>query len=152
MIDTLPYMKEFLLSAVATLGFGLLFNVPRHALLACCITGAIGRVVRMGAIDAGASLAGASYIGSLAVAMTGYLLARAYRTPRMVFTVTGVIPMVPGVPAFSTMLHIASGNYDEGVANAIQTLLIGGALAMGLTTVRVLTRVPGRFADPSNQP
>ncbi len=148
----LPYIKEFLLAAVATLGFCLLFNVPRHTLIACCITGGIGRAVRLLAADAGASLAGASYIGALLVAIMGYLLARACRTPRMVFTVTGVIPMVPGVPAFSTMLHISNGNYSQGVVDAIQTLLIGGALAMGLTTVRVMTRIPGRSADSISKP
>lgn len=143
----LPYAIEFVLASIATLGFGLLFNVPPQTLVGCCITGGTGHVVRSIAVALGASLPAASYIGALAVAIMGYLLARVYRTPRLIFTVTGVIPMVPGVPAFSTMLALAGGNIDAAIVNAVQTFLIGGALAVGLTTVRVLTRVPGRFSE-----
>lgn len=144
----LTYMADFTLAAAATLGFGLLFNVPPRTLVGCCITGGVGHTVQLAATQLGASSAGASYVGALVVAVMGYILARVYRTPRMIFTVTGIIPMIPGVPAFSTMLAFASGNIDQGLLNAVQTLLIGGALAAGLTTVRVLTRVPGRSPDP----
>jgi len=140
----LLYLREFGLGFVATLGFGMLFNVPRRTLIACCVTGAVGRTVRLAAVDLGASIEGGSYIGALAVATAGYFLARFYKVPRTIFTVTGVIPMIPGVPAFSTMLEFAAGNIDAGLVNAVKTMLIGGALAMGLTTVRVLTQVQGR--------
>ena len=138
----LDLLREFLLAAVATLGFGLLFNVPRRALFPCCLAGGAGRLVRLIAVSLGASAVGGSYLGALAVGLLGYVLARAYRMPRMVFTVTGVIPMIPGVPAFGTLLELAAGNVDTGLHNAVDTVLIGGALAMGLTTVRVISRMP----------
>jgi uncharacterized membrane protein YjjB (DUF3815 family) len=147
MISLLSYVREFGLAFVATIGFGLLFNVPRRMLPACALTGAIGLTVRLLTVNLGASLEAGSYVGALMVALMGYLLARAYRVPRMVFTVTGVIPMVPGVPAFSTMLEFAAGNIDAGLVNLVKTGLIVGALAMGLTTVRVLSRVPDRSSD-----
>jgi uncharacterized membrane protein YjjB (DUF3815 family) len=140
----LSTLREFLLAGIATLGFGLLFNVPRRALMACCITGGIGRVVRLLCMSAGISIEVGSFIGAMAVAAAGYGFARVYRMPRTIFTVTGVIPMVPGVPAFSSMLALASGDIDTGIAASVQTILIGGGLALGLTTVRVLTRIPGR--------
>jgi uncharacterized membrane protein YjjB (DUF3815 family) len=143
----LDLLREFLLAAVATLGFGLLFNVPRRALFLCCLVGGVGRLVRLIAVSLGASSVGGSYLGALAVGLLGYLLARTFRMPRMVFTVTGVIPMIPGVPAFGTLLELASGNIDAGLHNAVDTVLIGGALAMGLTTVRVISRMPH---PPSN--
>jgi uncharacterized membrane protein YjjB (DUF3815 family) len=95
----------------------------------------------------GGQLRGGSYLGALAVGLLGYALARTYRMPRMVFTVTGVIPMIPGVPAFGTLLELASGNVDVGLHNAVDTILIGGALAMGLTTVRVISRMPTPAPD-----
>lgn len=143
MTALLPYVREFILAAVATLGFGLLFNVPRRALAASSMVGGLGLTIRMLAEELGAGQAGATYIGAVAIALAGYLLARRYRMPRMIFTVTGVIPMVPGVPAFSAMLEFASGNVDAGLVNAVRATLITGALAMGLTTVRVLSRGTG---------
>jgi uncharacterized membrane protein YjjB (DUF3815 family) len=138
----LPLLREFALTCLATLGFGLLFNVPRRALIACCLTGAIGREARLLALRAGADPVGASFVGGLAVASLGYLLARFYHMPRAIFTVTGIIPMVPGVSAFTSMLELASGHTTAGIAASVETILTGGALAMGLTTVRVLTRIP----------
>jgi uncharacterized membrane protein YjjB (DUF3815 family) len=135
-------LREFALAAAATLGFGLLFNVPRRTLLACCLTGGAGRLVRLIAVSLGASPVTGSYFGALAVGLLGYGLARIFHTPRMVFTVTGVIPMIPGRPAFGTLLELAAGHVDAGIYNAVDTVLIGGALAMGLTTVRVISRVP----------
>jgi len=143
----LPCLAEFALAFVATLGFGLLFNVPRRTLLPCGVVGGVGRMVRSIAVAAGASVAGGTYIGALAIAVLGYVLARKFESPRMVFTVTGVIPMIPGVPAFSTLLEFADGNVNVGMAYAVDTMLITGALAMGLTTVRVLSRVPNRSSD-----
>lgn len=143
----LSSLAEFALAFVATLGFGLLFNVPRRTLLLCGVVGGVGRVVRSLAVAAGASVAGGTYIGALAIAVLGFWLARLFESPRMVFTVTGVIPMIPGVPFFSTLLEFADGNVNTGMANAVETMLITGALAMGLTTVRVLSRVPSRSSD-----
>jgi uncharacterized membrane protein YjjB (DUF3815 family) len=145
----LPALRELALAFVATLGFGLLFNVPRRALLACGLTGAIGRVVRALVEGLGASDVGGTFLGAVAVALVGYGLARLYRVPRTIFTITGVIPMVPGVPAFSTMLQLAAGDIQQGIASAVQTALITGALAMGLTVVRVASHVPPRPYDTS---
>ncbi len=136
-----------MLASVATMGFGLLFSVPRRTLVACGLTGAIGRTVRLLAVNMGASMAGGSFIGAVAVALAGLWLAHVYQTPRTIFTVTGVIPMIPGIPAFSTMLEFAAGHTDEGIVDAVETILIIGALAMGLTSVRVLSRVPRRTYD-----
>ncbi len=144
-----PYLKEFGLALVATLGFGLLFNVPPRMLLACGLVGAVGRTVRLLAVDLGANMVGGTYIGALAIAATGYGLARAYHVPRMIFTVTGVIPMVPGVPAFSSMLEFTAGNVEAGLVDAVQAVLIAGALALGLTTVRVISRSPNRLRSGS---
>ena len=58
----------------------------------------------------------------------------------MVFTVTGVIPMIPGVPAFSTLIEFLDNDVYAGLVHAVNTMLIAGALALGLTTVRVVTR------------
>jgi uncharacterized membrane protein YjjB (DUF3815 family) len=140
----LSYIREFLLAGVATLGLGLMFNVPPRALLACCITGGIGRVVRLLCMSAGISIEAGSFIGAMAVGVTGYWFARICRMPRTIFTVTGVIPMAPGVPAFSGMIAFASGEINAGITASVQAILIGGGLALGLTTVRVLTRIPDR--------
>ncbi len=45
------------------------------------------------------------------------------------------------------MLEFAAGHTGKGIVNAVETILIVGALAMGLTSVRVLSRVPHHTYD-----
>lgn len=134
---------EFGLGVIATVGFGILFNVPRRTLAAACLTGGLGRVCRLICANGGFSVEAASFVASLLVGLLGQILAMRYGTPRTVFTVTGIIPMVPGVPAFSAVLDFATGDISGGLIFMVQTGLIAGALAMGLTTVRILVRLLG---------
>ena len=144
MIDILAVLRQLGLAFVATTGFGLLFNVPRRTLPACGLTGGIGVAVRFMATTLGASAVGGSFLGALAVASVGFLLARYYRVPRTIFTITGAIAMVPGALAFNTMLQLMAGDFDKGINSGLQTALIVGALAMGLTAIRAISRVaPG---------
>ena len=148
MIDILAVLRSLALAFVATTGFGLLFNVPRRTLAACGLTGGIGVAVRFTATSLGASAVGGSFLGALTVASLGFLLARQYRVPRTIFTITGVIAMVPGSLAFTTMLQLTTGDFQKGITSGLQTILIVGALAMGLTAVRAISRVAPRTSEP----
>jgi uncharacterized membrane protein YjjB (DUF3815 family) len=148
MPELLLVLREFFLAFVATMGFGMLFNVPRRTLPACGLTGGLGMVVRLVAVGLGASDVGGAFLGAISVALMGFILARRYRVPRTIFTITGVIAMVPGVLAFTTMLQLATGDFQKAISSGLQTALIIGALAMGLTTIRALSRVsPGASHD-----
>ena len=48
----------------------------------------------------------ATLIGATVVGTLGFLLARRYKMPTIVFTVSGVIPMFPGILAYRAMLEI----------------------------------------------
>lgn len=138
------YLAEFVLAFLTTMGFALLFNVPPRALLACGLNGAVGRAVRLFTLEVlGFNLVAATYAAALSIATIGYLMARAYRMPRTSFTVTAIIPLIPGVPAFSSMIEMASGNIPAGLESGVLAALITGAIALGLTTVRAVTHRPG---------
>jgi uncharacterized membrane protein YjjB (DUF3815 family) len=87
-----------------------------------------------------ATLAGATLIGVL-----GQLFARRWSAPAPVFTVPGVIPLVPGTFAYGAMIglvELASGAGEavllETAVNAIKTLLILAALASGIAAASLL--------------
>jgi uncharacterized membrane protein YjjB (DUF3815 family) len=92
-------------------------------------------------------------LGATAVGFWGEFLARYYRIPRLVFTVPGVIPLVPGVFAYHTMVGIfeITGVADltpvasvevllTTAVNAIRTGLILAAIAIGLIAPNLLFR------------
>ncbi|MCS6835529.1 MAG: threonine/serine exporter family protein [Anaerolineae bacterium] len=140
-------LEDALWSALAALGFAMLFNAPRRALPACVLAGALGHGLRYGVMHGlGASLVASSLLGALAVGFLARWCAVRLKMPAIVFAVVGVIPMVPGAYAFRTMigvLQIAGGIMEDSttltqvmtqtVQNGVITALILAALAMGIS-------------------
>lgn len=135
----------------AGLGFGVLFNVPPRSLMVIWLLAAVGGLaknllVHMGIDLVLASLAGASLIGVLSI-----IAAHQKHAPPLVFSIPALIPMVPGVFGFRTMLGLIklSSSVDrEGyslvlfqcINNGIKTALITLSLAVGASIPMLLTR------------
>ena len=135
-------------SAVAALGFALLFNVPVRTLPACALGGAAGHTLRAALVQAGVSVEAGTLAGATLVGFFGVFFARRWYAPTTVFTVSSAIPLVPGVFAFQAMLgvlRVASADPATGQpvlldasTNAIRTALILAAIAIGITTPSLL--------------
>lgn len=115
-----------------TLGFAVLFNAPRRALVACGATGVIGYLARLLALDIGISLPGASFIGAALIGVVSEVFAAIFRLPATVFIITGFVPLLPGVAAVRSMYQVLSGDYTHGGQNAVNVFLNTGALAAGI--------------------
>jgi uncharacterized membrane protein YjjB (DUF3815 family) len=138
-------------SALAATGFAVLFNVPPRTLVGCALAGATGHGIRTALMTIfdmpieAATLFGATVIGFLGVG-----LARRLRAPTLIFSVSGAIPLVPGLLAYSTMLGLLRLTLDstatpetllpETAINAIRAGLILASIALGLTMPRLLFR------------
>lgn len=130
-------------SSLAAMGFALLFNVPKRALIYCMIGGAIGHAVRtllMSQFGLGIELA--TLIGATSIGFWGKWCALRLKMPSMIFAISAVIPMVPGVFAYQTMIGLLGvttvSNTEAGDVlvqasmNGIKTGLILAALASGI--------------------
>ncbi len=129
---------------VATAGFAILFNVPRRALLICGLIGAAGHLLRFVLRQLGVSNELATFCGALLVGLIGYWQARRMYVPRLIFTVTGIISMVPGIPAYEVIFYFNRGDILAGLQSAVRATLIAGAIAAGLSTARILTETEWR--------
>lgn len=132
------------LSLVATAGFAALFDVPRRALLASALVGALAYGARQVSIDLGAPPEAAIFLAGVAIGVLGEGLARIFRQPTALFTIPGFIPLVPGVAAFGTLIEFVAGGYTAGTASLVRTALLTAALAAGLGAVNALARVRRR--------
>lgn len=145
-------MQDGFWAGVAAVGFAMLFSVPRRDLPGAFLTGAVGHSARALLLQWGVPLEGATLVGAAVVGVLGNVLAQRLHKPTFVFTVPGVIPMVPGVFAFQTMMGIlrvttaaageGSGVLVDAGINAIHTALLLGALALGISIPRLLFRHP----------
>jgi uncharacterized membrane protein YjjB (DUF3815 family) len=141
-------LKDALWSGVAALGFAILFNVPVRTLFACAFGGALAHLVRTVTMDWGLTIEAATLVGATVAGFLGEVFARRWYAPSTVFTVPSVIPMVPGVYAYNTMigiLHLTSVPQTAGsqvlvetAINGSKTLVIVFALAFGIAAPKLL--------------
>ncbi|MGE4274323.1 MAG: threonine/serine exporter family protein [Desulfitobacterium sp.] len=127
-------------SFLATMAFGVLFNVPKKTLLGGGLVGMLGWMIYVTLTkELNVNLVTATLAASFGVATLSQGLARKLKLPVTVFSVSGIIPLVPGGMAYDTMRQLIENNYLEGLRLGSITLLIAGAIAFGLIFSGVLT-------------
>lgn len=139
-------ISTFYSSFIATMAFGILFNVPRRSLASGGLVGMIGWVIYIGLMDnLQLNAVVATLISAFSIATLSQFLARYHKMPATLFSVTGIIPLVPGAVAYDTIRQFMENNYTEGIQLATKTLMLAGAIAFGLIFSGVLTNTLHRF-------
>lgn len=128
---------EMIVAFIATLAFGVVFNVPVRYLLPGAIAGTIGWFIYK-SLGAGNS---AVFFASLGIGFMAEAGARMFRVPVLIIAVPGIIPLVPGVGAYSTMVALVKGDFIGSLTNGTETLFAAGAIAVGIA----LATVPWRL-------
>ncbi|CAM3430589.1 MULTISPECIES: threonine/serine exporter family protein [Saccharibacillus] len=131
---------HFLTSFFAAAAFVILFNAPKKSLFHCGLVGMLGWVLYV-FIRGEIGEAPATLAASLLVGILCQLFAKIYRTPVIIFSVAGVIPLVPGGMAYNAMRRFVENRYDEALQIGAQTLMIAGAIAAGLVLSEVLNQM-----------
>lgn len=136
---------QFLISFIATACFGVIFNVPPKTIPACGFVGAIGWVIYYLLIEFGLDDVRSSFIGAFAVSLFANFSSRKFKMPMIIFSVCGIIPLVPGGIAYNTMRNVIELDYNAGLQNGVHAFIISGALAMGIVFTEVLLQIVSRF-------
>ncbi|MCC7207505.1 MAG: threonine/serine exporter family protein [Anaerolineae bacterium] len=142
----LPVALQLVYGFVITAGFGVLFNLPRYTLARTGLVGAVALAARFLGTHAGASPVTATFVAALVVGLVGYGQSRVFHIPRTVFTVTGIIGLVPGVAGFETLIFFQTGDILGGLQSFVTASLITGAIAAGLGTARILLDMEWRYS------
>ncbi|CAI1679644.1 threonine/serine exporter [Serratia proteamaculans] len=134
-------LQDMLLAAVPALGFAMVFNVPMRALRYCALLGAVGHGSRMLMMHAGMNIEWATFLAAILIGMIGIYWSRWLLAHPKVFTVAAVIPMFPGISAYTAMIsvvEISHLGYSEALmatlmSNFLKACFIVGALSIGLS-------------------
>lgn len=137
----MDYLLQAIFSFGATACFGVIFNVPTRAIPACGFVGMIGWLLYYVAFQYGIDEVQASFISAFVVSIVAHLLSRNFRMPMIVFSVSGIIPLVPGGVAYNTMRHVMELDYIMGLQSGMRAFMISGAIAMGLVFAEVLMQL-----------
>lgn len=137
----LALVQDVLLAAIPALGFAMVFNVPIRALPYCALLGGIGHGLRMVMMAAGMNVEWATLCAAILIGVIGIQWSRWLLAHPKVFTVAAVIPMFPGIYAYTAMISvvkISHQGYSEQlfealVTNFLKAAFIVGALSIGLS-------------------
>jgi len=135
-------VDDMFFAAIPAIGFALIFRTPPSALKYVALIAAIGHCTRTILMHFGISgLESGTFIASICVGFMGVYWSQHKLAHPKVITVAGVIPMIPGIYAYKTMIAIVQINsvgftpdlWTMMVENLVKTLFLVGALAIGLS-------------------
>lgn len=127
------FIIHFGSSFIAAFGFTILYNIPKNVVLPASLTGAIGWTSHFFLINYFMTENFlATIIASFFIAFVSQIFARKHKKPVILFTLPGIIPLVPGGMVYNMMRSFVEGQTNLGVQFAINTFLTAGGLALGL--------------------
>lgn len=136
----MPVYMHFLYSTLATIGFSIYFNVPKSALIPSGLTGGIGWSLYYILINSTNNDILSNFLAAIVVAWISEFLARKLKHPAILFVIPGIIPLVPGLGMYNTMLYLVQSNFELAISKGANVLFVGGAISLGILVVTSLSR------------
>jgi uncharacterized membrane protein YjjB (DUF3815 family) len=135
-------IQQLITSFLAASCFGVIFNAPKNSLIKCGFIGSAGWglyywLVNFQSVD---QVVG-TFLASFLIAFIGQYFAKRYRSPMIIFSVAGIIPLVPGGLAYDAMRQFVENDYNLALQLAAKVFMISGAIAMGLVFSEVINQI-----------
>ncbi|HVI43118.1 MAG TPA: threonine/serine exporter family protein [Anaerovoracaceae bacterium] len=125
----------FLFAFCSTVGFCILFHVPKKHIASASFVGACGWLTYTDFITSGSGSVLACFAGSCVVALISDLFSRTFKEAATIFIIPGILPLVPGANMYYTMLAILEGNVERTASVGTETILMAGSIAVALLVV-----------------
>ncbi|MDR7238310.1 threonine/serine exporter family protein [Neobacillus drentensis] len=134
-------LAQALTSFLATGAFGILFNAPKETLVKCGLIGTGGWLIYYLLEDYSNNAILATLAATVFIAVLSQQLAKFYKTPVIIFSVAGIIPLVPGGLAYDAMRNFVENDYNSAIALAAKVLMLAGSIAFGLVFSEVINQI-----------
>lgn len=121
-------LVAFLMSAL----FAASAHAPVKALVPAGLTGVAGWALQESAQQMTGRPEFAAFAGGLAAGLVAEFLSQRRCEPATLYTVPGILPLVPGEMIYRGMLALAEARFSDAVGPLSQAVFVGGALAAGL--------------------
>jgi len=131
---------EVVSAFIASLAFGIIFNIKNRNLFFAALCGALGWFVYKLSLNNGFSDTLSLFLASISLSAYSEVFARILKTPVTTFIIVALIPLVPGGGMYYTMLEAITGNIMTSLEIGIETIASAGVLAIGIILVSSITR------------
>lgn len=124
--------------------FSVIFKVPPRALLWSSLTGLSGWLT-LWALTTSRAAAGGPFLASVMVGTVSLAFGRIFRQPSQLYSVPGIVAMLPGMMALTSFRYFASGDQDSGVSFIFKVAVTAVSIVFGLMTARIPFQLGGRY-------
>ncbi|MYL72494.1 hypothetical protein GLW00_16740 [Halobacillus litoralis] len=135
------WIEYAIASFFASAAFGIIYQAPRNTLVKSGLVGMVGWMIYAFLVWKEVDSVPATLIASFVIALVSQTLARRFKTPMIIFSVPGIIPLVPGSLAYDAMRNFVQNDYSSAISIAAKAFMISGAIAFGLVFSEVLNQI-----------
>lgn len=126
------YFKEFIISAIAAVGFGMIFDLPKKTIYISSLAAGFGWVIYKITMEVTGSVYLGSLVSALVMAATAEVLARVFHYPASVFILPGIINLCPGEAIYKSMTNFIANENLVALSYFYKALGIAAAIAFGV--------------------
>ena len=130
-------LYDGLFAAIAAIGFAVISNPPKRAIAISALLAAIGHATRFYLLHyTELDIVIASFFAAIIIGAGGMLFAKLIHCPAEVFSFPSLLPMIPGMYAYRTVLSLIQFMSSDRTGR--QSELVIDIFQNGLTTVFVM--------------
>jgi uncharacterized membrane protein YjjB (DUF3815 family) len=134
-------LLEFFMAGIATVGFGIIINIPHSALLAAGTIGGVSWTIYWAMVQMHLGLALSALTATTVIALLSLFAARRMKMPMIVFNIPGIVPLVPGGQAYQMIRNFALSNSDAAIHFMLEVGEIAGSIGMGFLIAEFIDRL-----------
>jgi uncharacterized membrane protein YjjB (DUF3815 family) len=143
-------MTDILLDLIycfaASLFFALIMNTPKNTLMHTSIVASIGYLIYL-SCSAQLNTTLGFFAGTTFVAMMGEIFARRFKMPATIFIFPAIIPIVPGLGLYETMLAFVQNDILSALEIGADTIfnIVSMTIAMALVSAAAIKMKSGKM-------
>ena len=126
--------------------FGIIFRTPPKALIWSTLTG-ISAWATLHIVMDSRGAAAAPFLAAVVAGVVSLALGKWRKLPSQVFSVPGIVALLPGLLALSSFRYFASGDQEIGLEMSIQVAITAVSIVFGLITSRLPFLLYSRVAE-----
>ena len=133
-------LRALLTSFFGTMGFCVILQVPRKAVLPASVVGALSYLLYWLLMRCGMDEPYAVFVGAVFGSLAAQLLARRLRMISTIYILLAIVPSVPGLGLYRFMEKLASGAYGTAAATGVAAMITILGIALGVALGSMLFR------------
>ncbi|CAM3167505.1 threonine/serine exporter family protein [Sporolactobacillus spathodeae] len=131
-------LVQALTSFIATCAFGIIYNIPKKPLIHGGFIGLVSWIIYFLIYQWNGNDFAATFFAAFVIAVMSHIFARLCKNPVIIYSVSGIIPLVPGGLTYTVMNRAVGDQYSLALHLGEKAFVLSGAIAMGLIFAEVL--------------